>query len=324
MKVYVAGANGAIGRRLVPQLIAAGHDVVGAVRSLPATQEIRRLGAEPVMVDGLDEKAVVDAVSRSEPEVVIHEMTSITKGGDIRHFDRWFAKTNELRTAGTDYLVRAAQLGGARRVIAQSFTGWNNIRDGRGVKTEDDPLDPNPPAAMQQTIDAIRHLERTVTQAEGLEGLALRYGSLYGPGTSMSVEYVDLIRARKLPLIGGGTGVWSFVHVDDAAAATVAALDHGTPGIYNIVDDDPAPASEWLPYLAEVSGAQPPRRVPAWLGRLAAGEVAVSIMTRIRGSSNAKAKRELGWTPVYSSWREGFVSPSADPSAQPREDRRVS
>ena len=324
MKVYVAGANGAIGRRLVPQLIAAGHDVVGAVRSLPATQEMRSLGAEPVMVDGLDEKAVLDAVSRSEPEVVIHEMTSITKGGDIRHFDRWFAKTNELRTAGTDYLVRAAQLGGARRVIAQSFTGWNNIRDGRGVKTEEDPLDPNPPAAMQETIDAIRHLERTVTQADGLEGLALRYGSLYGPGSSMSDEYVDMVRARKLPLIGGGTGVWSFVHVDDAAAATVVALDHGTPGVYNIVDDDPAPASEWLPYLAEISGGQPPRRLPAWLGRLAAGEVAVSIMTKIRGSSNAKAKRELGWTPVYSSWREGFVSPSAEPSAQPRKDRRVS
>jgi nucleoside-diphosphate-sugar epimerase len=306
MKVLVAGAGGAIGQLLVPRLVGAGHEVVATARSPRSMEKLRLLGAEPVVADGLDEKALVETVARAEPEVVVHEMTALAGSSDLRHFDRWFAVTNELRTKGTDHLIRASRLGGARRLIAQSFTGWPNARRGGPVKTEEAPLDSDPPAAMRQSIEAIRHLERAVTNAEGLEGIVLRYGSLYGPGTAMSSEYVDVIRKRKMPLIGGGGGVWSFVHVDDAATVTVAAVEGGAPGVYNVVDDDPAPVSDWLPYLAEVSGAKPPCRIPAWLGRLAAGEVAVSMMTRIRGSSNAKAKRELGWEPRYPSWRDGF------------------
>jgi nucleoside-diphosphate-sugar epimerase len=309
MKVFVAGGTGAIGRRLIPQLVAAGHDVVATTRSIKGTDQLHELGAHPAIVDGLDKDAVVEAVGRAQPEVVIHEMTALAGKMDLRHFDRWFAITNELRTRGTDYLIHAAQqAGGARRLIAQSYTGWSNMREGGAVKDEDDPLDPDPPKWMRESLAAIRHVEKTVPTAEGLEGVVLRYGSLYGPGTSVSTEITELLRKRKFPIVGDGGGVWSFVHVDDAAAATVAALDHGAPGVYNVVDDDPAPAREWLPYLAETVGGKPPRRVPAWLGRLAAGEVPVSMMTRIRGSSNAKAKRELGWEPRYKSWREGFAT----------------
>jgi nucleoside-diphosphate-sugar epimerase len=308
MKVFVAGGTGAIGKRLVPQLVAAGHDVVATTRSPRGAEQIHTQGAESAVVDGLDEQAVADAVAGAGPEVVIHEMTALGGGMDLRHFDRWFATTNELRTRGTDYLIRAAQQAGARRLIAQSYTGWNNIREGGPVKDEDDPLDPDPVAATRETLAAIRHVEAVVPAAEGLEGVVLRYGSLYGPGTSVSSEIAEMLRRRKFPLVGDGGGVWSFVHVDDAAAATVAALDHGAPGVYNVVDDDPAPVREWLPYLAEQVGAKPPRRVPAWLGRIAGGEMAVSTMTRIRGSSNAKAKRELGWEPRYASWREGFAT----------------
>jgi nucleoside-diphosphate-sugar epimerase len=306
MKVFVAGGSGAVGRRLVPALIAAGHDVVATTRSSQHAEALRSSGAEPAIVDGLDEQAMIQAVIKAEPEVVIHEMSALAGKMDLRRFDRWFAVTNELRTKGTDYLIRGAQRAGARRILAQSYTGWSNIRDGGSVKTEEDPLDPSPPAAMTQTLEAIRYLEREVTHPDGLEGLALRYGSLYGPGTSTSEEFPELLRKRRMPIIGDGGGVWSFVHVDDAAAATVCAIDRGAPGIYNIVDDDPAPASAWLPYAAEALGAKPPRRVPVWLGRLAAGDTVVSMMTRIRGSSNAKAKAELGWEPRHPSWREGF------------------
>jgi 2-alkyl-3-oxoalkanoate reductase len=306
MKVFVAGGTGAIGQRLVPQLVAAGHRVFATTRSPRHDERLTALGAEPLVMDGLDGEAVMQAVGRAEPEMVIHEMSGLAGGGSLRRFDRWFASTNELRTTGTDHLIRAAQRTGVRRLIVQSYTGWSNERAGGPVKTEEDPLDPRPPRAMGRTLAGIRYLERVVSEAEGLEGVVLRYGSFYGPGTSVSNEYVDMIRKRRMPIVGDGGGVWSFIHVDDAAAATVAAMERGAPGVYNVVDDDPAPVSVWLPYLAKVVGAKPPRRIPVWLGRVAAGEVGVSMMTQIRGSSNAKAKRELGWDPRYASWREGF------------------
>jgi nucleoside-diphosphate-sugar epimerase len=316
MKVFVAGGTGAIGRQLVPQLVAAGHEVVASSRSGEGAEEVHALGAEPAIADGLDEHAIVGAVRRAQPEVVIHEMTALAGDIDLRHFDRWFATTNELRTRGTDNLIRAAREAGARRLIAQSYTGWNNAREGGPVKDESDPLDRYPLNAMKRSMAAIRHVESTVPALEELEGVVLRYGSLYGPDTGMtSSEGLELIRKGRFPLIGDGEGIWSFLHTADAASATVAALDHGSPGIYNIVDDDPAPASEWLPYLADQAGAKPPRRIPKWLGRIAAGEVPVSMLTRVRGSSNAKAKRELGWEPKYSSWREGFAAEVGAPGA---------
>jgi nucleoside-diphosphate-sugar epimerase len=304
MKVFVAGGTGVVGQRLVPRLVDAGHDVIATTRVPRKAEELQRVGAQPVVVDGLDEQAVVEAVRRAEPQVVVHEMTALAGNPDMRRWDRWFATTNELRTRGTNYLIHAARLAGARRFIAQSFTGWPNVREGGPVKTEADPLDPKPPAAMRRSMEAIRYLERAVSDAEDLEGVVLRYGTLYGPATMD--DYTEMLRKRRLPIIGDGAGIWSFIHLDDAAGATVAALDRGDPVTYNIVDDDPAPVSEWIPYLAELVGAKPPRRIPAWLARVAAGEVPVSMMTRIRGSSNAKAKRELGWEPRYPSWRDGF------------------
>ncbi len=303
MKVFVAGGTGAVGARLVPRLLEAGHDVVATARSAEGLAVIEELGARGVSMDGLDAASVLDAVGREQPDAIVHEMTALSGKGDLRHFDRWFAVTNELRTTGTDNLLRAAQAAGVERFVAQSFTGWSNARTGGPVKTEEDPLDPDPPAEMRETLGAIRYLERTVVDAGGA---VLRYGSLYGPGTAMSAEYVELARERKLPVIGDGAGIWSFIHIDDAAAATVAAVEGHEAGIYNIVDDDPAPAAEWLPVLAERSGAKPPRRIPAWVGRLATGEVGVSMMTKIRGSSNAKAKRELGWRPDHPTWRQSI------------------
>src|SRR6266511_1556585 len=303
MRVFVAGAAGAIGQRLVPQLVASCHHVVATTRSPEKLERLRALGAEPVVMDGLNALEIGEAVARAEPDAIIHQMTALAGLSDLRRFDRGFAVTNELRTKGTDHLLCAAEAAGVRRFLAQSYTGWPNIRDGGPVKTEDDPLDPHPPKQQSQTLEAIRFLERAVLAAP-LEALVLRYGNFYGPGASE--QMLDVVRKRKLPIVGAGGGIWSWIHIDDAAAATVAALEQGAPGIYNIVDDEPAPVSEWLPYLADAVGAKPPRRVPVWLGRLAAGEVAVSWMTRIRGSSNAKAKRELGWQPKWSSWRDGF------------------
>jgi nucleoside-diphosphate-sugar epimerase len=304
MRVFVAGAAGAVGQHLVPQLVAKGHQVTGTTRSDAGAARVRELGAEPVLVDGLDGVAIGAAVARAEPEVIINEMTALSKiGSNLRAFDRYFAVTNKLRTTGNDHLLAAAAASGVRRFIAQSYTGWPNIREGDPVKTEEDPLDPHPPAAQRESMAAIEYLERVVPAAR-LEGIVLRYGGLYGPGASDPI--VDVVRGRKFPMIGNGAGVWSFVHVSDAAAATVAALERGAPGCYNIVDDDPAPVAEWLPYLADAVGARPPLRIPLWLGRLAAGDVAVSWMTQIRGSSNAKAKRELDWQPAWPSWREGF------------------
>jgi nucleoside-diphosphate-sugar epimerase len=304
MKVFLAGGTGAVGQRLVPRLVAAGHDVVATTRSAKKAEGLRRAGAQPVIVHGLDEAAMTEAVSRAEPFAVIHEMTALTGASDLRRWDRWFAATNELRTRGTDILIRAAQLAGARRLVAQSFTGWPNAREGGPVKSEADPLDPNPPAAMRRSLQAIRHLEREVTCAGGLESIVLRYGTFYGPTTID--DYARMLRKRKLPIIGDGSGIWSFIHLDDAAAATLAALELGDPGTFNVVDDEPAPVSEWVPYLAALVDAKPPRRIPTWLGRVVAGDVAVSMMTRIRGSSNAKAKHELAWAPRYPSWRDGF------------------
>jgi 2-alkyl-3-oxoalkanoate reductase len=303
MKVFVAGAAGAIGRQLLPQLAAQGHEVTATTRSPGKAAMLRELGAEPVVVDGLDAVAVGEAVARAEPEVVIHQMTSLAGSFNLRNFDKMFTVTNQLRTQGTDHLLAAAAAAGVRRFVAQSYTGWSNIREGGPVKTEDDPLDPSPPAMQRESLAAIRHLERVVP-ASPVQGIVLRYGSFYGPGASD--DFVDLIRKRRVPVIGSGAGVWSFLHIRDAAAATIAALEHGAPGVYNVVDDEPASVAEWLPYVARAVGAKAPRRVPVWLGRLAAGEVGVSMMTQIRGSSNAKVERELGWRPAWPSWREGF------------------
>jgi nucleoside-diphosphate-sugar epimerase len=304
MRIFVAGAAGAVGQQLLPQLAAGGHQVTASTRNPAKAERLSALGAEPVVVDGLDAVAVGQAVARAEPEVVIHEMTALSGGFDLRRFDRTFAVTNQLRTAGTDHLLAAAVAAGTRRFIAQSYTGWSNPRAGGPVKTEEDPLDPSPTPAQRETLAAIGYLERTVTSAGQLDGIALRYGSLYGPGASDAL--VDLIRKRKIPVIGSGAGIWSFLHVSDAASATVCALERGAPGVYNVADDEPASVAEWLPLLARSVGAKAPYRVPRWVGRLAAGETGVSMMTQIRGSSNAKAKRELGWRPAWPSWRQGF------------------
>ncbi len=317
MRVFLAGAGGAIGRHLVPQLLERGHEVVAMTRSPRKVDALRDAGAFPVVADALDRAAVMAAIVGAEPEVVVHQLTALTDVGNLRRFDAEFAQTNALRTAGTDHLLAAARAAGARRFVAQSYTGWPNERTGGPVKTEDDPLDPDPPAAQCRSLEAIRYVESTVAGATDLDGLALRYGALYGPAEDMPAGFLEPVRKRRFPLVGDGAGVWSFVHLDDAAAATVAAVERGEPGIYNVVDDDPAPVSEWLPALAAALGAPPPRRLPAWLGRLAAGEAAISLMTQVRGSSNAKAKRELDWALRHPSWREGFAE-AMGPGAQGR------
>ncbi len=314
MRIFVAGASGAIGRPLIKQLVARAHQVTATTRHPDKVEGLRRLGVEPAIVDGLDAMAVGEAVARAAPDAIIHQMTALAGLADFKHWDRWFAKTNELRRKGTDHLLAAAAAAGVKRFLAQSYTNWNNPRSGSALKSEDDPLEPNPPAAQRDTLDAIRYLEQAVLSAP-LTGIILRYGNFYGPGASEAL--VDIVKQRKFPIIGRGTGVWSWIHVDDAAAATVLAVERGQPGVYNVVDDDPAPVSVWLPYLAELAGARRPWRVPVWLGRLVAGEVAVSTMTEIRGSSNAKARRELGWQPAWPSWRDGFRALIASASTAP-------
>jgi nucleoside-diphosphate-sugar epimerase len=303
MRVFVAGATGVVGQQLVPSLIAAGHEVTGTTRSPARAAALQAAGATPVIVDGLDRRAVIDAVKAAQPDVIVHQMTALTAMRSFRHFSQQFAVTNELRTKGTDYLVEAARQAGTRRFIAQSYVGWTNPRGGHGVTTEEDPLDPDPLPSTRSSLDAIRHVEQTVPAAVP-EGLVLRYGPFYGHGASDVM--LDVVRKRQMPVVGGGTGIWSFCEVSDAAAATAAAVTRGAPGVYNIVDDDPAPVHEWLPYLAECLGVKPPMHAPAWLGRLLAGRMAVMLMTEARGASNAKAKRELGWAPQYASWRKGF------------------
>jgi nucleoside-diphosphate-sugar epimerase len=310
MKVLVAGATGALGKQLVPRLIADGHDVTGITRSGRKLELLRDMGARGIVADVLDPDAAARAVAEAEPEVIIHQLTALNRSFDVRHFDRTFADTNRLRTEATDHLLAAGRAVGVRLFIAQSFAGWPYARTGGPVKTEDDPLDPEPPEAMRETFEAIRYLERAVTGADWLEGIVLRYGGFYGPGTSLSREggeQVESIRARKFPVVGDGAGVWSFVHIEDAAEATALAVTRGRRGIYNIVDDDPAPVAEWLPAAASVIGAPPPRHVPRWLGRIVAGEAGAVMMTEVRGASNEKAKRELGWRPRHPSWREGFA-----------------
>jgi nucleoside-diphosphate-sugar epimerase len=308
MRIFLAGATGVVGKGLVPRLVGAGHEVTGTTTTAAKTSELRAAGAEPVVLDLLDERSVRDAVVRARPDVVVHQATALASMNDPRRFDEEFAQTNRLRTEGLDHLLAAARAAGARRFVAQSFAGWPAAREGGPVKTEDAPFDPAPAEPFRRTMGAIRHLEQAVTGAAELEGVVLRYGGFYGPGTSLGSggAHLDAVRQRKFPIVGGGTGVWSFVHADDVASATLAAIERGAPGVYNVVDDEPAPVSEWLPALAEAIGAPPPRGVPAWLGRLLAGEAIVVMMTEVRGASNAKAKRELGWRPSYPSWRDGF------------------
>jgi nucleoside-diphosphate-sugar epimerase len=309
MRVLVAGATGAIGKQLVPRLVAAGHAVHGMTRSESKQALLRELGAVPVVADALDPDQVAEAVARAKPDVIVHQLTAIG-AVDPRHMERDFAPTNRLRTEGTDYLLAAAQAVGARRVVAQSNGAFVYARSGGAVKSEEDPLDPTPVREMRAIIAALRHLEGAVLGADWTEGIVLRYGALYGPGTSMAPggNEFELIRKRKFPVVGRGGGVWSFVHVADAAEAAVAAVEHGSRGVYNVVDDEPARVAEWLPALAQALGAKQPRRVPRFIGRLFAGECGVQMMTELRGASNAKAKRELAWRPGHPSWRQGFAA----------------
>ena len=309
MRVLVAGASGAIGTRLVPQLVARGHEVIGTSRSRANTERVRALGAEPIALDLLDPRAVRQAVLAAEPEAVVHQATALAEVRFSRRLDRSFAQTNRLRTEGTDALLGAAREAGVRRFVAQSFANLRYAREGRPVKTEDDPLDPTPVGGMSGTAAAMSYLDEAVTDAGGI---ALRYGSFYGAPNDGLLEPV---RKRQFPIVGDGGGVSSFVHLDDAAAATVLALDHDGPGIYNIVDDEPAALREWLPVLANALGAKPPRHFPRWLARLFAGEAAVMMGTTARGASNAKAKRELGWTLRHPSWRQGFAEAYAKQTA---------
>jgi nucleoside-diphosphate-sugar epimerase len=305
MKVFVAGATGALGKQLVPMLVEAGHEVTGMSRSPVKRGEIEALGAKAAFADALNAEAVAAAVGEADPDVIVHELTAISGDMDFKHFDKGFEPTNRLRTEATDHLLSAGRAVGVKKFVAQSFAPWPYARVGGPVKSESDPLDSDPPEQVRKTIEAIRYLEDAVTGAEWTDGIALRYGGFYGPGTSFSSdgEMADVIRARKFPIVGDGGGVWSFIHITDAAEATLAAVERGRRGIYNVVDDEPATAAEWLPVVAENVGAKPPRRVPKFIGRLFGGEVAVVMMTELRGSSNAKAKRELGWRPGHPTWR---------------------
>jgi nucleoside-diphosphate-sugar epimerase len=310
MKVFVAGATGAIGKQLVPRLLAAGHAVHGMTHSESKQALLHELGAVPVVADALDPDQVAEALARVKPDVIVHQLTAIG-AVDARHMERDFAPTNRLRTEGTDHLLSAAQaVGGVRRFVAQSNGAFVYARSGGAVKSEEDPLDPTPVREMRAIIAALRHLEGAVLGADWTQGIVLRYGALYGPGTSMAPggNEFELIRKRMFPVVGRGGGVWSFVHVADAAEAVVAAVEHGSRGVYNVVDDDPARVAEWLPALAQAPGAKKPRRVPRLIGRLFAGECGVQMMTELRGASNAKAKRELAWRPAHTSWRQGFAA----------------
>jgi nucleoside-diphosphate-sugar epimerase len=310
MRVFVAGATGAIGKQLVPRLVAAGHEVHGMTRSASKRAMLRELGAVPLVADALDPEQVAEAVGRAKPDVIVHQLTAIG-ALNMRHFDRDFALTNRLRTEGTDHLLSAGQAVGVRRFVAQGVAGYGAYaRTGGPIKTEEDPLDSAPAREMRETLAAIRHLEEAVLDARWTEGIVLRYGVFYGPGTSMAPgeEQFELVRRRRFPLVGDAGGVWSFIHVTDAAEATVAAIEHGGRGVYNVVDDDPAPVAEWLPTLARELGSRKPMRVPRVIGRLFAGEAGVVMMTDVRGASNAKARRELGWRPTHATWRQVFAA----------------
>ncbi|KAB2388656.1 NAD-dependent epimerase/dehydratase family protein [Actinomadura montaniterrae] len=307
MRVLVAGATGAMGKELLPRLVDAGHEVFAMVRSETGKAAVTRMGAVPVIADALDRAQVTKAVREADPEVIVNQLTAIGHI-DTRHFERSFAATDRLRIEGTDNLLAAARGTGVRRFIAQSNGAFTYARTGGPVKTEEDPLDRSPVAQMASMIAAVEYMEKAVLGADGIEGIVLRYGAFYGPGTSMAPgsEQLEMIRKRRFPVVGDGGGVWSFVHIADAAEATVAAVENGGRGVYNIVDDDPAPVAQWLPELAAMLGAKKPMRVPRFIGRLAAGPAGVVLMTELRGASNAKAKRELGWTPSHPSWRQGL------------------
>jgi nucleoside-diphosphate-sugar epimerase len=310
MKIFIAGASGAIGSHLVPQLVARGHDVVGSTRSAVKTGMLRALGAEPMIVDALDPGSVADAVAKTEPEVIVHQATALNGPVNFRNVKRMAAATNRLRTEGTDHLLAAGRAVGVRRFVAQSNYAVLE-RTGGPVVDESGQIDPNPPRDTKGGIDALRHLEEQVTGITWADGIVLRYGGFYGPGTNIEAApdavMANLIRKRRLPVIGGGGGIWSMVHITDAASATVAVIERGKPGIYNAADDEPAPVRDMLLELARVLRARPPRRIPAWPVRLLAGKGAVEIMTQSRGISSDKIKRELGWTPQYPSWRTGFT-----------------
>ena len=305
MRVFVAGGTGVVGRRLVPQLVARGHQVTATTTGPSKLGLLEQLGAVGVVMDGLDAVSVGGAVAAARPDAIVHQMTAISPAHagkpNMKHFDRFFATTNRLRTEGTDHLLAAAEATGVSTLVAQSFGSFNGIREGGWVKTEEDPLDPLTGTVLQPMMEAVLHLEDVVVKAGGA---ALRYGAFYGPGATD--DQVELVRKRQYPVVGGGGGYSSWVHLDDAASATVLAVEQQARGVFSIVDDEPAPAAEWLPHLAACAGAKPPMRVPKWLARLLAGDVAVTMMTEGRGFSNAKAKRELGWELRYPSWRQGF------------------
>ncbi len=309
MRIFIAGATGAIGKQLVPRLVSAGHEVHGTTRSESKQALLYELGAVPVVMDALDPDQVAEAVGRARPDVIVHQLTAIGEV-DMRHFDRDLALTNRLRTEGTDHLLSTGQAVGVRRFVAQSNGAAPYARTGGAVKGKEDPLDPTPAREMRAMVAAIRHLEEAVLGADWTEGIVLRYGAFHGPGTSLAPgeQLFELIRKREFPVVGNGGGVWSFVHIADAAEATVAAIEHGSRGVYNVVDDDPAPVAQWLPALAQTLGAKKPMRVPRFVGRLFAGEAGAVMMTEVRGASNAKAKRELGWAPKHPSWRQGFAA----------------
>ena len=308
MRIFLVGATGAVGRRLLPILIQAGHEVVGTTRHRQRVRTLEAAGAEGVVLDGLDRDAVMAAVTEAKPDVVIHQLTALSGRANLRRFDQYLAQTNRLRTAGTNNLIAAALAAEATRFMAQSYTGWPNERRGGPVKTEEDRLDPNPTAASWRSLAAIQHLESAVTGTPGLDGVVLRYGSLYGPGTALGAggELLEMVRRRQLPIVGGGTGIWSHVHVDDVATATLLAVERGVTGIYNIVDDEPAPMREWVPFLAALVNAPAPQQTPVLVAERDLGPQAVYYGTELRGATNSKAKRELGFSPVHSTWRTGF------------------
>jgi 2-alkyl-3-oxoalkanoate reductase len=308
MRVLVAGASGVVGRVLLPALVARGHKVMGLVRRPSSGAQVARLGAEPAVIDALDAAAVHDCLRRFRPNAVAHELTALPASDDLRHFAKVFEQTNRLRTSGLDNLLAAARAAGVRRFVAQSFCGWPNVRSGGPVKTEDDPLDAHPPEQFRSTLAALQHVESTMASATDVRGCALRYGGFYGPGSFISADgaMVRQVRRRLAPIVGDGAGVWSFLHVADLASATVAALEADALGTFNVVDDDPAPVSTWLPALAQAVGARAPLRMPAFLARLLLPEHLYVLMTDVRGGSNARFKRTFGWQPQFASWRGGF------------------
>lgn len=309
MRVFVAGATGAIGRPLVRQLVEAGHEVTGTTRSPERAARLEEQGATAAIVDAFDRERVMEAVAAAQPEVVVHQLTDLPEAIDLRKLDESYRGNDRIRREATPHLIDAARAAGARRIVAQSIA-FLYAPEGGAVKDEDDPAWVAAPAPLDRGIGTVVGVERAVTEAEGIEGVVLRYGFFYGPGTYYAADgsTATEVRKRRYPLVGSGSGVFSYIHVEDAASATIAALDRGAPGIYNVVDDEPAPMRDWLPVYADALGAKAPRRFPAFLARVIAGRFATAMALDLRGASNAKAKRELGWTPRYASWREGFAA----------------